>query len=135
MLHLCSKSQFKLMLLFLCPIQTSFGQAPKYLPLPFLRIFPHLEDFLKEAMIGRERKKNRLIFCIIFLPEYTGEKKKTTKKMVVTASKVVDTILHNEYSSMQFLQKHLLYQPDKLLLQYLQSKGTVHLLERSLNWN
>lgn len=91
------------MLLFLCPIQTSFGQAPKYLPLPFLRIFPHLEDFLKEAKIGRERKKNQVNLLHYISTRIHREKKKTTKKMVVTASKVVDTILHNEYSSMQFL--------------------------------
>lgn len=67
---------------------------PKYLPLPFLRIFLHLEDFLKEAMIGREQKK--LAFCIIFVTEYIEKK----KKMVVTASKVIDTVLHDKIFSM-----------------------------------
>lgn len=51
-----------------------FRHAPKFLPLPFLRIFPHLVDFLKEAMIGRKKK---LTFNIIL---YRIFRKKTNKQ-------------------------------------------------------
>lgn len=50
-----------------------FRHAPKFLPLPFLRIFPHLADFLKEAMIGRKKQKlsYNIILYRIFMKKQT----------------------------------------------------------------
>lgn len=42
--------------------------------------------------------EKKLTFCMVCVAEYIEKKKKTTKKIMATASKVLDTILHARYS-------------------------------------
>lgn len=42
--------------------------------------------------------EKKLTFCMVCVAEYIEKKKKNTKKIMATASKVLDTILHARYS-------------------------------------